>query len=209
LTAAGTELAATERALAQLPGGPGTVAEMNAALPGLQRRITTAATAAEGAKVELTAAPAKVLATQLDPGCTAARPRLVRRGRLMALRLLAFNAEAWLAEHFNAYLVDAYEYRAILRHLIQLGRQVDYSATGDPLVTWTAPTGHGWPVLWNCWPRSSTPRRRAFPVTGARSAWRGRGTVSFKSEPRPTCGNLRLSCTRSMPERMVPIDESP
>jgi len=24
----------------------------------------------------------------------------------MVLRLLAFNAEAWLAEHFNAYLVD-------------------------------------------------------------------------------------------------------
>jgi len=26
----------------------------------------------------------------------------------MVLRLLAFNAEAWLAEHFNAYLVRSY-----------------------------------------------------------------------------------------------------
>ena len=43
------------------------------------------------------------------------------------LRLLAFNAEAWLAEHFNAYLADPNEYRAILRNLLHLGGHVDYS----------------------------------------------------------------------------------
>jgi len=43
----------------------------------------------------------------------------------MVLRLLAFNAEAWLAEHFNAYLTDPNEYRAILRNLLHLGGQVD------------------------------------------------------------------------------------
>src|SRR5664280_1286959 len=42
-------------------------------------------------------------------------------------RLLAFNAEAWLAEHFNAYLGDPDEYRAILRHLLHLGGHVDYN----------------------------------------------------------------------------------
>jgi hypothetical protein len=47
----------------------------------------------------------------------------------MVLRLLAFNAEAWLAEHFNAYLVDPNEYRAILRHLLRLGGQIDYTKT--------------------------------------------------------------------------------
>jgi DNA-binding CsgD family transcriptional regulator len=130
VAAAETELAEAERALAQLPGGPGTVAEMNAALPSLQRRIATAATAAERAKVELAAVPAKVLATVLDPGAKRARPRLARRGLQMVLRLLAFNAEAWLAEHFNAYLVDPNEYRAILRHLLHLGGQVDYSTKG-------------------------------------------------------------------------------
>lgn len=130
VAAAETELGEAERALAQLPGGPGTVAEMNAALPSLQRRIATAATAAERAKLELAAVPAKVLATVLEPGAKRARPRLARRGLQMVLRLLAFNAEAWLAEHFNAYLVDPNEYRAILRHLLHLGGQVDYSTKG-------------------------------------------------------------------------------
>ncbi len=48
--------------------------------------------------------PAKVLATELDPDATRARPP--RRGLQMVLRLLTFNAEAWLAEHLNAYLAD-------------------------------------------------------------------------------------------------------
>ena len=47
----------------------------------------------------------------------------------MVLRLLAFNAEAWLAEHFNAYLVDPNEYRAILRNLLHLGGQIEYTRT--------------------------------------------------------------------------------
>ena len=42
-------------------------------------------------------------------------------------RLLAFNAEAWLAEHFNAYLADPNEYRAILRNLLHLGGHIDYT----------------------------------------------------------------------------------
>ena len=50
-----------------------------------------------------------------------------RRGLQMVLRLLAFNAEAWLAERFNAYLADPNEYRAILRNLLHLGGQVDYT----------------------------------------------------------------------------------
>ena len=44
----------------------------------------------------------------------------------MVLRLLAFNAEAWLAEPFDAYLADPNEYRAILRDLLHLGGHVDY-----------------------------------------------------------------------------------
>jgi hypothetical protein len=46
----------------------------------------------------------------------------------MVLRLLAFNAEAWLAEHLNAYLNDPDEYRAIVRNLLHLGGQIDYTA---------------------------------------------------------------------------------
>jgi hypothetical protein len=62
--------------------------------------------------------PAKVAATALDPDATRARSRIERRGLQMVLRL---------AEHFNAYLADPDEHRAILRHL---GGRVDYRPAG-------------------------------------------------------------------------------
>src|SRR5664279_921267 len=123
-------LVTAERALPQLLAGPGTPAQMNAALPAVHRRIEAAAGALERAKTALRAVPAKVAATELDPNAKRARPRLQRRGLQMVLRLLAFNAEAWLAEHFNAYLTDPNEYRAILRNLLHLGGQVDYTTNG-------------------------------------------------------------------------------
>ena len=72
--------------------------------------------------------PAKIAATELDPDAKRARPQLARRGLQMVLRLLAFNAEAWLAEHLNAYLADPDEYRAITRNLLHQGGQVDYTS---------------------------------------------------------------------------------
>jgi hypothetical protein len=44
----------------------------------------------------------------------------------MVCRLLAFNAEAWIAEHFNVYLGDPDEDRAIMRHLLHLGGTFSY-----------------------------------------------------------------------------------
>ena len=129
VAAAQADLIAAERALPQLLAGPGTPKQMNAALPAVHRQIEAAAAALEHAKTALRPVPAKVLATELDPHAQRARPRLARRGLQMVLRLLAFNAEAWLAEHFNAYLTDPNEYRAILRNLLHLGGQVDYTAT--------------------------------------------------------------------------------
>jgi hypothetical protein len=122
-------LSTAERALPQLLAGPGTPKQMNAKLPGAHRQIQAASDAVAAAKAALTPVPAKVLATELDPSAQRARPRLERRGLQMVLRLLAFNAEAWLAEHFNAYLADPNEYRAILRHLLRLGGQIDYTST--------------------------------------------------------------------------------
>ena len=91
-------------------------------------QIDTAITAADDAKTALRPIPAKVQATDLDPDAQLARPHLARRGLQMVLRLLAFNAEAWLAEHFNVYLGDPDEYRAILRNLLHLGGHVNYTA---------------------------------------------------------------------------------
>ncbi|MGB6162652.1 MAG: hypothetical protein WCF33_16430 [Pseudonocardiaceae bacterium] len=45
----------------------------------------------------------------------------------MVLRLLAFNAEHWLADRLNTYLQDNDEYRATLRHLLHLGGTITYT----------------------------------------------------------------------------------
>jgi hypothetical protein len=129
LATAETALADAERALPQALAGPGTPKEKNADLPRLHRRIEAAAAEVERAKAALRPIPAKVAATDVDPHAMRARQRLERRGLQMVLRLLAFNAEAWLAEHFNAYLADPNEYRATLRHLLHLGGTVDYTPT--------------------------------------------------------------------------------
>jgi hypothetical protein len=127
VAAAGAELATVERSLPQLLNGPGTPKQKNAALPAAHARIEQAIAALSDAKTALRPIPAKVLATTLDPDAKLARPHIERRGLQMVLRLLAFNAEAWLAEHFNAYLADPNEYRAILRNLLHLPGQVDYT----------------------------------------------------------------------------------
>jgi len=130
VTRAEADLATAERALPQLLAGGSTPAQMNTALPGLHDQIQTATHALADAKTALRPIRAKVLATTLDPDAKLARPRIERRGLQMVLRLLAFNAEAWLAEHLNAYLTDPDEYRAITRHLLHAGGQVDYTTTG-------------------------------------------------------------------------------
>ena len=99
--------------------------QLNAALPAAHQRIAAAAAAAvTQATTALKPIPAKIAATDLDPHAQRARPRLARRGLQMVLRLLAFNTEAWLADHFNAYLADPNEHRAILRNLLHLGGQI-------------------------------------------------------------------------------------
>jgi len=120
-------LAAAERALPQLLAGPGTPAQKNAELGQVHHNIEGATEQLESAKATLGPIPAKLAANQLDPDAKRARPRIGRRGLQMVLRLLAFNSEAWLAEHLNAYLADPDEYRAITRHLLHLGGQVTYT----------------------------------------------------------------------------------
>ncbi|MGB8381017.1 MAG: putative transposase [Dermatophilaceae bacterium] len=128
--AAEADLVAAERALPQLLGDPNTSPKQkNAALPGVHARIRAAQAALEQAKAALKPVPAKIAATDLDPDAKRARPHLARRGLQMVLRLLAFNAEAWLAEHLNAYLADPDEYRAITRNLLHQGGQIHYHPT--------------------------------------------------------------------------------
>jgi Transposase DDE domain len=127
LTAAQNELAAGERALAQLLKSDQHHTVINKAIPAAEARIATATDAVTTAKAELKTHPAKLPANTLDPHAQRARPRTGRRALQMLLRLLAFNAEYWLADRLNAYLQDPEEYRAITRNLLHLDGNLTYT----------------------------------------------------------------------------------
>jgi len=119
---AGKDLAAAERALAALLADPDTTpAAKNKAIPAASRAITAARKKLKDATAARTAIPAKLPADQIDPGARTAVLRAGRRGLQMVLRLLAHNAEHWLATSLNAYLRDDDEYRAITRQTIIRG----------------------------------------------------------------------------------------
>ena len=117
------EVAAAERDLAALLADPATTAAAkNAAHPRRRARDQRRAAGKHGRRGRR---PGH------DPGETARQPdrsrsphrvlRTGRRGLQMVLRLLAHNAEHWLANSLNAYLRDDDEYRAITRETIIRG----------------------------------------------------------------------------------------
>jgi len=79
------------------------------------------------AKTERDTHPAKLPANLIDPDAKRARLRTHRRALQMVLRLLAYNAERWLATALNTYLQDPNEYRAITRNLLHLGGTITYT----------------------------------------------------------------------------------
>jgi Transposase protein len=118
-----TALAAAERGLAALLADPAiTPAAKNTRLiPAAQEKITAARTKLDAAAAARDTIPAKLPANLIDPDAKVALLRAGRRGLQMVLRLLAHNAEHWLANQLNAYLRDDDEYRAITRQTIIRG----------------------------------------------------------------------------------------
>lgn len=128
-------LAAAERALGrQSDAWVSDMDEHLTAMRTLRDDVTIAKDQLDEARQILKGVPAKVLATELDPSVKRATLRIERRGLQMVCRLLAFNAEAWLAEHFDAYLSDPDEYRAIMRNLLHLPGSFSY---GNKAITVT------------------------------------------------------------------------
>ena len=122
LATAEDELADAERALARLLSDPAlTVKVKNDAIPKLQDRITRAKAAVVSATAKRDAIPARLPANEIDPDATRALLRTRRRALQMVLRLLAYNAEHYLATALNAYLRDDDEYRALTRATILRG----------------------------------------------------------------------------------------
>jgi hypothetical protein len=127
LAAAKAALADAERALAQLLASDQHHTVINKAIPAAEARIAAAHQAVAAAKTERDTHPAKLPANHIDPDAKRARLRTHRRALQMVLRLLAYNAEHWLATAFNTYLQDPDEYRAITRNLLHLAGTITYT----------------------------------------------------------------------------------
>ena len=127
LAAAQAALADAERALAQLLASDQHHTVINKAIPAAEARIAAAHHAVAAAKTERDTHPAKLPANHIDPDAKRARLRTHRRALQMVLRLLAYNAEHWLATQFNTYLQDPDEYRAITRNLLHLAGTITYT----------------------------------------------------------------------------------
>ncbi len=121
--AANTALAKAEVALAKLLADPAIPARTKNGelLPRAQQKIEACQQALQEAETERKNHPAKLPASEIDPAATRAILHIRRRCLQLVLRLLAANAEHYLARHLNAYLDDEDEYRAITRETIIRG----------------------------------------------------------------------------------------
>jgi hypothetical protein len=122
-TKAKTALAGAEIALAKLLADPAIAASTknDVLIPAAQQQIAACQEALAEAEAERKSHPAKLPASQIDPAATRAILHIRRRCLQLVLRLLAANAEHYLARHLNAYLQDDDEYRAITRETIIRG----------------------------------------------------------------------------------------
>jgi hypothetical protein len=128
IRAARAGLAEAERTLGAIPADPAlTIAEKNTAIRAAEQKIT----AAQHNVTTLTTArdkiPTELPANVINPGAQRALLRARRRGLVMVLRLLAYNADTWLADHLNAYLQDNNEYRALTRSLMHQAGTITYT----------------------------------------------------------------------------------
>lgn len=129
-----TDLAEAERALAQLLNDRTlSAATLNRRLGPAHTKIHKAAKALTAAQATRDAIPAKLPANQINPDAQRALLRTSRRCLQMVLRLLAYNAEHWLATHLNVYLRDNNEYRAITRETILRGLTGTITYTTDKI----------------------------------------------------------------------------
>lgn len=106
-----------------------TIAALNRESSTAQRRIRALDKQITDMTQQLKTVPAKLPANVIDPDAARAVHRTQRRALQMVLRLLAGNAEHWLAHHLNTYLQDNDEYRATARNLLHLAGTITYTDT--------------------------------------------------------------------------------
>ena len=192
---AGKALATARADMAAMLADPAIPAAIKNArlIPAAQQKITRAGKALAKAEAARGKIPAKLPANQIDPHARVALLRAGRRGLQMVLRLLAHNAEHWLATHLNAYLQDDDEYRAITRQTIIRGLAGVITCTPDAItVRLDRPGAPGSPQRWHCCWTRSTPRRLPCPATPGPSPTSSRQPARFNYHPGSTAGVLGL-----------------
>jgi hypothetical protein len=186
------DLASAGRALAALLADPDTTpAAKNKAIPAANRAISTARKKLQAATAARAQVPAKLPAGQIDPDARTAVLHAGRRGLQMVLRLLAHNAEHWLATHLNAYLHDEDEYRAITRETIirGLAGTITYATTAIT-VTPEPPAHRASPAPWTCSSAKSTTPRQSSPATTGRSHTASPHSEAFNPDRSRVSGDL-------------------
>ncbi|MCA1682044.1 MAG: hypothetical protein LC700_02700 [Actinobacteria bacterium] len=127
IRAAKADLTEAQRTLGELLNSGLSAAEKNTAIPGAQQAITHHADNIRTLTTARNKIPTQLPANQIDPNAQRALQRAHRRAFVMTLRLLAYNTDTWLADHFNTYLQDPNEYRAIMRSLTHHGGTITYT----------------------------------------------------------------------------------
>jgi hypothetical protein len=112
-------------------------------IPGAQKKIEACKQKLEEAETERKKHRAKLPANEIDPAATRAILHINRRCLQLTLRLLAANAEHYLARHLNAYLGDDDEYRAITRETIIRGLAGTITYTPKNVTVTLARPGQG------------------------------------------------------------------
>ncbi|MDQ3155097.1 MAG: helix-turn-helix domain-containing protein, partial [Actinomycetota bacterium] len=126
IRAAKADLAEAQRALGELLNADLSAADKNTAIPGAQQALTHHADNIATLITARNKIPTQLPANQINPDAKRALLRAHRRAFVMTLRLLAYNTDTWLADHFNTYLQDPNEYRAIMRSLMHHGATITY-----------------------------------------------------------------------------------
>ncbi|MCA1682256.1 MAG: hypothetical protein LC700_03905, partial [Actinobacteria bacterium] len=127
IRAAKADLAEAQRALGELINADLPAADKNTAIPDAQQALTHHADNIRTLITERNKIPTRLPANQINPDAKRALLRAHRRAFVMTLRLLAYNTDTWLADHFNTYLQDPNEYRAIMRSLMHHPGTITYT----------------------------------------------------------------------------------
>ena len=163
------------------------------AIPPPNRKITAARRKAQAAIAARREIPAKLPANQVDPEARNAVLRAGRRGLQMVLRLLAHNAEHWLATHLNAYLRDDDEYRAITRETIIRGLAGVIGYTPDAITVTLEPPGQPGCGSSTWSPTITSCPSPTWPPHPPRSPWLSSGS---RTERQSSSSRTTTNCAR-------------